>query len=134
MPYPDERTEAAIKRLRRMVGSLRVESPIEAKIYPALVLFWERQGCYVRAQYKLGHFRYDFAIFDPSGRLLALVECDGKAFHSSRRQRKRDRKKNQIARELGRPLFRFTGSQINEDAPGCVQSMGRWNGYWGGGL
>jgi len=124
MPYPDLRAEAAIKRLRHLVGAIRVESPIEAKFYPWLVAWVERQGCYVRSQYRLDRFRYDFAIFAPGGDLIALVECDGKASHKKRRARKRDTEKNNKARAIHCPLFRFTGSQIWNDPEGCAVSMG----------
>jgi len=129
MPYPDLRTENAIKRLRRLVGALRVESPIEAKLYPALVALAETRRCYVRAQYKLKKFRYDFAIFDVYHRVVALVECDGKAFHETPSQRRRDKQKDKIARDLRLPLFRFVGADIWADPFKCAEQIANRYGW-----
>jgi len=134
MPYPDRKTEKAIRQVRRMLAILRMESPIETKIYPALLALAEPRGCYVLPQYKLKRFRYDFAIcvlYSLPRRVVALVECDGKAFHQTPIQRRRDRRKDEIARQERLPLFRFSGSQINADPFKCVEQIAdtwqRWS-------
>lgn len=76
----------------------------------------------LRPQYPLLRFRYDFAM-ELKGREkpILLVECDGKAFHSTPQQRENDYRKNEAAREAGIALIRFTGSELYRDADGCVR-------------
>jgi very-short-patch-repair endonuclease len=72
-------------------------------------------------QFPLEQFRFDFAI-RTKGRPkpLILVECDGKDFHSSSEQQANDALKDAAASNARIRLIRFTGSEINRDADGCV--------------
>jgi very-short-patch-repair endonuclease len=82
-------------------------------------------------QFKLGPFRYDFAITQ-EGKAVALVECDGNDYHSSPEQVANDRKKDSFAAKMGAMLFRFSGSQIFCDGKHCVRRILqnlRWQGY-----
>lgn len=76
----------------------------------------------LRPQHKLGRFRFDFAM-DLKGieKPVLLIECDGKAFHSSPEQIENDRRKDDAARQAGIALIRFTGAELNRDPRGCVQ-------------
>jgi len=73
-------------------------------------------------QFPLERFRYDFAV-RTKGRQkpLLLVECDGKDFHSTSEQQANDLLKDAAASNAGIRLIRFTGSEINRDADGCVK-------------
>jgi very-short-patch-repair endonuclease len=75
----------------------------------------------IHPQFPLERFRFDFAI-RTKGRPkpLILVECDGKDFHSSSEQQANDALKDVAALNAGIRLIRFTGSEINRDADGCV--------------
>jgi len=70
-------------------------------------------------QYPLGRYRYDFAITREE-KLIALIECDGKEFHSTEAQIRNDRAKDKLAAEKGVPIFRFSGSEIFKNEKECV--------------
>lgn len=82
----------------------------------------------------VGRYRVDFFILATLGCGLAprcaIVECDGAEYHSSPAQRRRDYERDQRILKLGRTqIFRFTGSQINQDAGLCArQVVGRMFG------
>jgi very-short-patch-repair endonuclease len=73
-------------------------------------------------QYELGPYRYDFAIFR-EGKLVGLIECDGKEFHSTERQLANDLAKNKLATKEGVYIFRFSGSDIYRNGYGCVRTV-----------
>ena len=99
------------------------ESPIELSLMVALVALAELEFD-VLPQVKLARFRYDFGIARVgSEKLLALIECDGRDFHSTPAQLANDQSKNAVARQLNLPLFRFTGSQIFRDRFACAKSV-----------
>jgi very-short-patch-repair endonuclease len=75
-------------------------------------------------QYEMGPYRYDWAIvrdskLDP----LALVECDGKDFHSTVEQLENDRAKDRLASSRGVMLRRFTGSEIHRNPDLCIAGL-----------
>ena len=86
-------------------GLGRCESPIERHLYNVLA----SRGYKVKAQVPCGRYRIDLAL----PRYRIAIECDGKAYHSSRSQKAHDRKKDQFLRDHGWTVLRFTGSQIN---------------------
>jgi hypothetical protein len=67
-------------------------------------------------------YRYDFAI-TRQGKLIALIECDGKEFHSTKDQLANDREKDKLGAEMVVRMFRFSGSDIYRDAKGCVRKV-----------
>jgi very-short-patch-repair endonuclease len=73
-------------------------------------------------QYKIGRYRYDFAVAK-AGKICLLIECDGREFHSSAEQKANDRRKDQIALEAGIGILRFTGSRIFRDPEACVADV-----------
>ncbi|WP_051272002.1 endonuclease domain-containing protein [Shimazuella kribbensis] len=91
-------------------------SPIERKLYVAL----QKAGYKVNAQYAMGPYRCDLAI--PKYKLV--IECDGEAYHSSKKQKARDRKKAYYIRKKHRwKLLRFKGSQITREIEKCVEKV-----------
>lgn len=98
------------------------ESPIEvmlgAYLWQAL---GQSDGWRLTPQFKIGRFRYDFAICDTDrADVVVLVECDGKEFHSSPEQIANDRRKDAEADRQRFPIVRFTGADINRDPRSCA--------------
>jgi very-short-patch-repair endonuclease len=73
-------------------------------------------------QRELGPYRYDFGI-TRQGKLIGLIECDGKEFHSTDDQLANDRAKDKLAAETGVRMFRFSGSEIFRDSKACVREV-----------
>ncbi|WP_205651888.1 endonuclease domain-containing protein [Bacillus infantis] len=91
---------------------LKLESPIERRLYDAL----KSRGEFVRTQVPCGKYRIDIAL---PGHQIA-IECDGKAYHSSKEQKAHDRRKNAYLKANGWKVLRFTGSRISRDLKGIV--------------
>lgn len=72
---------------------LKVESPIEARLYDALVF----RGHSPQTQVRIGKYRADLDF--PQYRLV--LECDGKDYHTSSSQREHDRKRDTIIKSQG---------------------------------
>jgi very-short-patch-repair endonuclease len=102
------------------------DSPIEiefgARLINAIRLINDPDFLKVKPQYVLGPYRYDFAIFREN-KLVALVECDGREFHSTEEQLANDRAKNELAAKEGAHIFRFSGSDIYCDGNRCVRDV-----------
>jgi very-short-patch-repair endonuclease len=94
-------------------GYSKLESPIERRLYNALVM----NGYSVRAQVKCGPYRIDLVI----GRLA--IECDGKAYHSSPAQKAHDRKKDTYLRKQGYKVMRVSGSSIVKHMPHVLKRV-----------
>ena len=100
------------------------KSPIERKLYVAL----KKAGYRVKAQYVMGPYRCDLAIT----KYKLVIECDGASYHSSKKQKARDRKKTYYIRKKHRwKLLRFTGSQINGELVRCVEKVHQITGIKG---
>ena len=84
---------------------LKCESPIERQLYDALVF----RGYAVNTQVPCGKYRIDIALVGPR----IAIECDGKEFHSSPKQKAHDRRKNAYLCKNGWKVMRFSGRQIN---------------------
>lgn len=102
------------------IGS-RCESPIEVHLGTKLLLRSRFDYC-VSPQFEWRGWRIDFAILK-DGNPVAFVECDGAAYHRTADRVKRDISKDAAARRAGIPMFRFTGSEIYEDATGCASRV-----------
>jgi very-short-patch-repair endonuclease len=85
----------------------KCESPIERKLYNALVF----RGYAVTTQVPCGKYRIDLALMGPR----IAIECDGKAYHSSKQQKAHDKRKNAYLRRHGWRVLRFSGRQITRD-------------------
>jgi very-short-patch-repair endonuclease len=100
---------------------MRCESPIEDHLGAALIV--EARGEFdVIPQFRLGRYRYDFAITPPGAcRPLVLVECDSAAFHATAAQRANDRAKDADAHAVGIRLIRVRGKEIYRNAPALAE-------------
>jgi very-short-patch-repair endonuclease len=95
----------------------KCESPIERRLYRAL----RNNGYVVRAQVPCGRYRIDLALMGPR----IAIECDGKASHSSPRQKAHDRRKNAYLRKNGWKVVRVSGSRIHRDTKGVLRRIER---------
>jgi len=98
------------------------ESPIEVQLGAELMRRLP-SGFRLEPQYPFQGFRMDFAVIAPAGNACLFIECDGKAFHSTREQKANDRAKDASAALMQIPLLRFTGSNIFRDAAGCARAV-----------
>jgi very-short-patch-repair endonuclease len=88
------------------------ESPIEYQLGAPLIVAAEKWGFTVQPQFSLDRYRYDFAIIRATGKIATLVECDGREFHSTEKQKANDRAKDTAARKAGPSVSRVTGKEI----------------------
>jgi very-short-patch-repair endonuclease len=98
------------------------ESPIEVMLGARLTVALrkiEESHLSLSFQYPLGRYRYDFAITREE-KAIALIECDGKEFHSTEAQISNDRAKDKLAAQKGVPVFRFSGSEIFKNEKECA--------------
>lgn len=70
-------------------------------------------------QWPLDSYRYDFMVRHTNGR-RALIECDGKQFHSSHEQVANDRRKDAAAERAKIPLLRFRGTELFRTSIQCA--------------
>jgi very-short-patch-repair endonuclease len=106
----------------QVLGYGPCESPIERRFWRILEARAEHFGFKARPQFKHGRYRYDFAV-ERDGRTLAVIECDGRQFHSTPEQLERDHAKDVSAEEAGFEVFRFSGREIHRDAGDCVEQV-----------
>jgi very-short-patch-repair endonuclease len=99
----------------------RAESPIEYQIGLSLIFPLAMRGLKLVPQFSLGNFRYDFSVQLRDGRSVALIECDGKEFHSSAEQLRNDRNKEKVAGEIGLFVIRLTGAAITRNPKACAE-------------
>jgi very-short-patch-repair endonuclease len=94
---------------------LKCESPIERRLYDALVV----RGYAVSTQVPCGKYRIDLALVGPR----IAIECDGKAYHSSPEQKAHDRRKDAYLRKNGWKVLRFSGRQITRGLPHILHKI-----------
>lgn len=129
------RRETAPRRMRAP------ESSIEWKMYDALrlVASWEpyyfdvcgyQRGLgdpiSIEPQVTVGPYRVDFMVSCQFGSetLRIAVECDGHEFHEkTKAQASRDKRRDRAIQRNGCRVFRFTGSDIFNDAHGCAREV-----------
>jgi very-short-patch-repair endonuclease len=100
------------------------ESPIEHQFGMAAAAALLGSGLRIASQYQLFGYRYDFAILHPRlNQVLALVECDGREFHSTPEQLANDRKKDAAAKSIGAFVVRYSGSAITRNAKDCAENL-----------
>lgn len=78
-----------------------------------------RPSCF--QQVRLGDYRVDFYIIKPipGGVTNIIVECDGHAFHTSKSDVAKDRRRDRYFSAAGYVVLRFTGSEIFADPYKC---------------
>lgn len=84
---------------------IHTDSPIEETVYEELIKY----GLEPRTQFPVGMFRIDLAF----PKLKLAIEADGKDFHSSEEQKKRDWYRQSRLEEQGWKFERFDGSFIH---------------------
>lgn len=136
-----EATLSAIDRINLFLEvSPSCESPIENQLGAAILTVFERHGVNLPLvnsdriegapdglllvpQFRWGYYRSDWALVVARPLNALLIECDGRAFHSSPDQIAHDKKKDQSARDRGYLTLRFTGSEIFRDADACAEEI-----------
>lgn len=93
----------------------KCESPIEMRLYNAL----RNNGYTPVTQVKEGRYRIDIAFIPHK----IAIECDGRDFHSSPKDRARDRRKDAYLRSQGWKVLRFSGSRIHRDMGGILKRI-----------
>ena len=104
-----------IENLKKRKEVKQPESPIEWK----LMKWLHQYGMEFIAQYDIPPYRADFAI--PA--LKAVVECDGREFHTGDDRVAYDKKRDEYMEKLGWKIFRFTGSEIHNHPSECVKKI-----------
>jgi len=118
--FPEALKGAVEIAAQAFVLAPQCESPIEV-LLGAEIAARGGDGLEVIPQFRLGRYRYDFAIRRKSHpKFVLLIECDGKAFHSTPKQKANDYRKNIAAWQAGLDLLRFTGSEIHKDTRNCA--------------
>ncbi len=113
----------------RMVYSgpeLPTDSPIEKSLVQIVCAWIEHHGvtASITTQVPIGPFRAD-ALVETDGRKL-VVECDGHAYHNSKEQVEKDKRRDRYFVARGYSVMRFTGSEITRDLRGCAAEIGLW--------
>lgn len=75
-----------------------------------------------------GCFNVDIAV--PIGRKFLVIECDGEKWHSSPKQKARDKWRQKLIEKNGHKVIRFTGEQILCSLDSCVTEI--WGLVWSG--
>lgn len=106
------------------------ESPIERQMLRAIILrgvtcsahgqehIAEIGSALLYAQLPIGQYRVDIALTDGAARLV--VECDGRAYHSTEAQILADRRRDRNLTLMGWRVIRFSGSEIHKNADACA--------------
>jgi very-short-patch-repair endonuclease len=94
---------------------IKTESPIERRLFRIL---WSLNYPVV-CQYPFYRYSLDLAI--PA--LKIAIEADGKAYHSTKKQKAHDRKRDAFLRSHGWQTLRFSGSQINGNMDWVVRRI-----------
>jgi len=114
-----------LKRLMKAeeINDLYHTSPIEEKLY---VRFKQEKIPVERQLFVAeGKRRYclDFGVFCKAGKID--IECDGEAFHSSKKHIERDRNRNNELTSYGWSVLRFSGSETNRNPDKCLEKIKR---------
>lgn len=109
-------------------GLLCTESPIE-KLLAGAILGWCEHNdigyVAIGTQKVIGPYRADILLTADDGRKL-VVECDGAAFHGSREQVARDKKRDRYCAARGINVMRFSGAEIKRNPCACAAEVGLW--------
>lgn len=81
---------------------------------------------YIAAQVPYFNYTLDFYVYaiGPDREVQIDVECDGHDFHdATKAQAMRDRRRDRFVQRGGFEVLRFTGSEIANNADGCVAEI-----------
>lgn len=103
----------ALQRELRVSSVPEFDSPFEEAVYRELVCL----GLPVDTQVGCSGYRIDLAIRHPelNGHYLLGIECDGRAYHSAKTARDRDRLREDVLRGLGWKIHRIWSSDWVKD-------------------
>ncbi len=140
-----ELTQARLNISRERVSHW-CESPIELNFLLAAIMSFrlfrdspllilkqgESSDCterhyYIRPQARIGKFRVDFVIGISTCLNEAIVECDGREFHHSKREQiERDRERDRELEAADYKVFRFPGTEIYNVPFDCASEVICW--------
>lgn len=103
------------RRPRWDAALLQTESFIERRLFYAL----RAAKIPFKPQYKCGRYRIDIAL----PRQKIAIECDGYRWHSSKKAKARDRRKDEYLEKEGWIVFRFTGREIVFSLWKCMRTI-----------
>lgn len=108
------------KRIERL--RTQCESPIEVAFWNTAYFELSKFGDFA-PQIPVGIYRLDFALTDIEAApiLKVAIEIDGHEYHKSQEQREHDSAKDRYLMRNRWQVVRFTGSQVFNDAQGCVR-------------
>lgn len=137
--FSNDKTEQLFRRIINneidtLLGEIgNTQSPIEELLYIALNHeSKDLHQFYIHTQRKfsIGEKNYfaDMAIeIIGTFEYVCIVECDGHDYHErTKEQAARDRSRDRAFQSIGIPVFRFTGSEIHEDATKCAREVVRY--------
>jgi very-short-patch-repair endonuclease len=111
----DRLADANPQALAETLDQGRCESPMEEKFWSAAA--GEIDG--LTPQFQIGEYRVDFAIQPRK----VVIEIDGHDFHKTPEQRTEDAQRQRRLEAIGWRVVRFTGKEVDRDAPGCVREL-----------
>jgi very-short-patch-repair endonuclease len=125
---PIKALEPIVKAVKRREMETLLESPIEKAFWHA---YLDKQllplaGLTPALSVMAGKYRLDFALPD----LMIGIELDGFEFHNTRDQFNRDRARQRELEMEGWRIIRFGGSEVHNDAAGCVSQAARLVAQW----
>lgn len=105
--------------------TLRMMSEIECDFLDALHYSGVGPGqpTTMRIEFPVGRYRIDFLLTftTPKGATSIAVEVDGHEWHErTKEQARHDKARDRAILAAGYPVVRFTGSEVYNDAIGCV--------------
>ena len=80
-----------------------------------------KKGLSFTVQAFIGKYHVDFLV-EKNG-MQVVVECDGKAYHSSDEAKAKDKERDSYLQGQGYPVLRFTGGEINGSISWCVEQI-----------
>lgn len=91
------------------------ETSIETLIRKEL----EKTNVNFRQEIQIGEFCVDFLLFDKK----IAIECDGDYWHSERRAKRRDKRKDKFLESKGYRVYRFSETEIKTSAENCIKQV-----------
>ncbi|MFA6896870.1 MAG: AAA domain-containing protein [Patescibacteria group bacterium] len=98
------------------------ESPFEEEVYELLLDHFEKDN--IIQQYKVGGFRLDFVI--KTGSKDVVLECDGKAYHSSEEAYAYDMYRQKELENMGFIVYRIWSTNWFQDKEGEIKKLLRF--------
>jgi len=103
--------------IKKMVGNVKVESPIEEYLCDALI---QEDFANFETQYQIGKYRVDIAFVE----YKLVVECDGQEYHfSDRQQIERDQARDKYLARKGWRVLHIGGLAIRRNIDLCIEKI-----------